>query len=715
MPTVAKSSSNISKLGDLSTFDVSSSAVPYDTNDSAGSVPTFRAMFVDGTEPEYLLGETLTLTNPSVGTYSGEIVSYSSSANSNRYSLDSNSIMARLNSELRAYPLSDYAGTDSVWIPMFALEYWTQQCGVFYSAVEGEPLFYQSQYGHFGAFAKGITRPIRSTRPSGPDPAKPMSQDGRMVVTFGRNSEWTVNMPQPKVGAAASEYLPVLIPSGPTRKVVFGGDVYLDGIGRRGWITFYFKSATGVQLALRLQADTNSGFTLFTSDVADTYASRITIPAFNERKYTFLIGVSSNPLGYSYFTLTIVDADNNIVGTTTITTATFIRGALTLTKVKYRGEDVGSGRDMTYSNIFISQNETMPTHGGVTQKALQYGYKAADFLIGFNGNVWEHVKQYCSIYHLDVSYKDGKLTIGPRRRDVASGVSLSDLGTKIQAREQARFVEVVNQQHKPTGPSPKVMWKADSVYQVAVGEVQEFLVQTKHSILEVSQPVAVSGINPFPYTAGAGQYVVTGSDGYIVSPTFWRDQGGSITADTTENEGEIKIVIKGPDFDSPRAPYRISEGDAGRPALYVTGQGVLADPKTVKIGTGNRTAAKDVGATLDCAFIGNAKLTFDAGVRMARSFAVPEVSVTIAEPLGYDEVSKLGATPAGALAKRDGNIYRVTDVNQGYSNVSGTAVQHNTIYQLKRNQAGATIGDVNDYYDGKTIQQTNLKPIKKVN
>jgi hypothetical protein len=293
------------------------------------------------------------------------------------------------------------------------------------------------------------------------------------------------------------------------------------------------------------------------------------------------------------------------------------------------------------------------------------------------------------------------------------------LSKSISKRDQARFVEVVCQNSVPTlsGNSvlPMVMWKADTVYQVAVGETQTFLVQTDHSILQLSQPVAVSGITPFPYTSGAGQYVVTGSDGYIVAPQFWRDQGGSITVDTTDNEGEIKVTITGPKFDSVRAPYRISEGDAGRPALYVSGQGVINTPTTLRVSTGNTKAAKEVGVTLDNPFIANVTLAYDAAARAARKFATPDVSVTVNEALDYDSPSALGVIPAGQLIKRDGNILRLTDVTQSPSGISGTAVQHNTIAQVKKSfGSGTTIAQAKTYNAGKTIGQANLKPLKVV-
>jgi hypothetical protein len=470
--------------------------------------------------------------------------------------------------------------------------------------------------------------------------------------------------------------------------------------------------AKGVQRSIRITADTAAGFTLYTSENGTAFTSRGNVPAPAAATYTVYVGVCQTATE-TKFTFTVLNSDSTLRGSLGYTVAgSGIRGPLALSHVLYGGDDVGSGAKLLFADTFISLMDDVPTACLVPQKAITTGVKQSSFMVGFSGNVWEHMKQYCAIYHLDVNYRNGKLTIEPRQRDIKVGASLSELSTTIANRETARNVEVVHQQHNATGPNPQVLWSADTVYQVAVGEVQEFVVQTKHSIMAVSQPVCVSGINPYPYTGGSGQYVVTGSDGYIVSPAFWADQGGSITCDITENEGEIKVSIKGPDKDSDRAPYRISEGDAGRPALYITGLGVKADPKTLKVPTGNPKAAKDVGVTIDCPFVGTTKVAYDVAARASKAFASAEVSSTFAEPIGFDEQSALGAVPVGQLFKRDGNVYRVSSADQTHSGISGNGVQNNTIYQINRSFEGRTVGERNDYHNGKPIGKINLKPIR---
>jgi len=709
MPVTAKTSSKLAKLGDISTFDVSTTAVPVDATDSSGSVPSLSATFADGTDTEYLVGESVTVSSPSIDSFTGTVVSHSKAANSNRYSVNVDSILARLNSELRTYPLADYNGVKSSYIPLYSLEYWTQQCGVFFTKVDGDVLFYQSGYGHFSAFAKDYTRPLRANRvvyPGGTANGMYL-RSGRIWTGFGYDFDATVSFPN-------GRYLSIPVPkTSETDRLVFGIDIDLTGSGRTAAVTWQTRNS-GSKPAIRLTVDSESGFRLQSSNDGVSFTTRITSSVPRGQVYSVYTSVKKASSTTTQFTLTVFDADGGLADSQSVTSTTSFRENLALTSIRYHGDIGGTGNELVYGNSFISRMKAVPTKKFADGKVLANGPKGAKYMVGFSGNVWEHVKQYCSIYNLDVSYQSGKLAFGPRQRDLTVGASLADLSTTTQNREQARNVEVVNQNHKATGTTPTVLWKADSVYQVAVGEVQEFTVQTPHSILETSQPVCVTGISPFPYKTGAGQYVVTGSDGYIVSPSFWADQGGSITTDITDVEGEIKVTIKGPDYDSPRAPYRISEGDAGRPALYVTGLGVLADPKTLKVGTGKGKAAKDVGVTFDSPFVSTAEMAYDVAVRAAQTFATPDVTTTIAEPLDYNGVSKLGAYPAGALVKLNGNIMRVVSASQGFSKLSGTANQHNTIYQLKRSFSGMTIGQQKAFYAGKTIGQVNIKPLKRV-
>lgn len=712
MPTVAKTSSTLAKLGDLSTYSVTTSATPVDTADSSGVVPNVSATFVDGTNPEFLVGESFSLNSPVVGNYAGEIIEVGTGSNSSRYSLSSETLLSRLTADRRLYPSQTYAATE--YIPLAALEYWSQQCGIFYDALEGDVLFYQSKYLHSFAYIKGMTRPIRSTVPAGAlDPISAAIIGDRLITSFGRG---TVS-PTPII---SPDKLSLLVPAiGAGKTLVFTAGIHNLGTGRQSSITWNMETPTQGKHFLNLVIDNAAGVTLQARAGGAAYTNLGTVAGAVNGEFRVNIGVSEATATTTTFQLNVLSPSGTLVGSTTATVASGIRSALSVASIDYGSASTGSGTQQYHYGVGISVMNAMPVSFPAATKSLTPNTKTAEYYSGFSGNVWEHIKAYCSIYHLDVSFVSGRMTVSPRNKTITNLSGGAGAQKKISKREQAKYVEVVVLDSKSSAvngfSTPILMWAADSVYQVNVGETQEFLVQTDHSILTLSQPVAVSGIDPFPYKSGAGQYVVTGSDGYIVSPTFWRDQGGSVTVDSTENEGEIKVTIKGPQYDSARAPYRISEGDAGRPALYITGEGVVNTPKTIRVATGSPNAAKEVGVKVESPFINTRLIAYDIAARAARKFSGPEITGSINEALHYDTPSSLGAYPSGGLVKQDRNVMRVVSTTQNPSAVSLTTGQHNTIQHVKDSfGAGATINDVKANYAGRPISKTNLGPLKEV-
>lgn len=273
MPTTVKTSAKYGSLGDLSTYNVSTAALPVDTADSGGSVPTVSATFVDGTDTEYLIGEVLTLETPSLGKYDGDIVNLGMGKGSNRYTVDVHNIMARLNTDHRLYPLADYNGVESSYLPVFTLEYWTQQCGIFYSKVPGTPVFFQSQWGHFGAWAGDISRALKSSLAiSSAEFFQADFAEGRLMNNIPRASTATLTFPSKATLTDMGSYPPVLIPS--TGQMVFGGTFALYGTARRGHATWQMVDTKGTKRHIRVTADTASGFTLYTSEDGITYTSR---------------------------------------------------------------------------------------------------------------------------------------------------------------------------------------------------------------------------------------------------------------------------------------------------------------------------------------------------------------------------------------------------------------------------------------------------------
>jgi hypothetical protein len=336
------------------------------------------------------------------------------------------------------------------------------------------------------------------------------------------------------------------------------------------------------------------------------------------------------------------------------------------------------------------------------------------FVSGFEGNVWSKLNEFCSIARLDVRFIGQSLSVGPRLTALtAPDGNFSGFTYSSERRDKYKQVAVVNLNSKADMTDTALLWRADSVYQIAAREVFETTVQTEHSILNVVNPVAVDGISPFPYKQGGGQYVVTGADGYIVAPEWWNDNGGKVEVSLTGKPGEIALKITAPIMDTVRAPYRISEGQADRPALYISGSGILNKPKEVYVGTGAKNAKEGFDDVFESPFMASAVETYDTAMAMASEYSAHNAEVDFEIPNDFDKPSRFGQFPAGTIFTDNVRNYRIENASQTNSKVSGTAVTHTTIgAYVDSFPEGATLADAKARHFGKSIRQFNITPLR---
>ena len=282
-----------------------------------------------------------------------------------------------------------------------------------------------------------------------------------------------------------------------------------------------------------------------------------------------------------------------------------------------------------------------------------------------------------------------------------------------ERREKYKQVAVVNKRSKAVDTDDAVLWRADSVFQLNTREVFETTVQTPHSILNVLNPVPVPEILPFPYKEGKGQYVVTGADGYIIAPQWWEDNGGKVEVALTGKEGEISIKITAPAIDSVRAPYRISEGAGDRPALYISGSGILNDPQEVHVGTGAKNAREGFDSVFESPFVAGVRETYETAMAMAARYSASAADVSFELPNGFNTPTGFGQYPAGSVFTDNERNYFIKDASQTHSRVSGNAVPHTTIgAYVASYPPGSTIADEKARHAGRTIKQFNIKPLR---
>lgn len=689
-------------LGKLVSFNVSTSAVPLNPAEGSGATPSVNIGYVKGIDPEYAIGETNVLSHGAVGTYDGEIVRLSLPEGSDVASVSQDTLLTLLNTDLHLFPFIDAA--PSTWTAARAIEYWSQQCAVFYDKVPGDCIAYASGYGHTASYGASNTARFYEKLTGGTTSTTVLNN--RSVKNLGSAVTGTTAFHELEDGSVA-----VSVPK--NRKLVASIGLGLRGTGRTTTVSWNMLDAKDVPHTVSISA-TSAG--LITASLGGVPVSSTSVSPNADYRITFSIEKLSSTAVVGKLTVHTDD----LAGTGTLeyasnaTVASYALPAVMYLSSITHVSAGGSGAEMLRWGTYLTVAESHPLELPIVQKVLGQTGKNFGFVSGFEGNVWALLNEFCAIARLDVSFLDGQLQVTPRNTTFSAPVgNFSRFSRDAERREKYKQVAVVNKQSVANTTGTAVLWRADSVFQVAAREIFETTVQTGHSILSVVNPVAVDGILPFPYTVGAGQYVVTGADGYIIAPAWWNDNGGLVEVSLTGKEGEIAIKITAPALDTVRAPYRISEGEADRPALYVSGSGILNDSKEVHVGTGAKNAREGFDNVFESPFIAGVMETYDTAAQMAAQYSSSVADVTFEIPNDFYTPSRFGQYPAGTRFTDGKRNYRIMSASQTHSKVSGNAVPHTTIGDYVASYPpGATIADEKARHTGATIKQFNIKPLR---
>jgi hypothetical protein len=328
---------------------------------------------------------------------------------------------------------------------------------------------------------------------------------------------------------------------------------------------------------------------------------------------------------------------------------------------------------------------------------------AANF-IGWNGNLWEHIKMFCAAISASETdnvgieaYIDLDTLVFRKAKTSNAEFKQQDLSSQsisINSFEAAQNFEIFNYNtsykvdsvvqslsvNKDNLPSVAKNATLGDAIQVDAGETVKVRATIDASLETVNQPTAVNSILPLPYTGGSGQYVVAGNDGILLQSSQWVSEGGKVEVALTENPNEIEITVIAPaktslthaaDANLGFAPYRIgievADGEE-YPALYITGTGVFYDKVSHIISTGADIAfVNDASApSIDNPFITTASALYTRGAAAAQAICGP--GVTLNEDVSTIEA--FGQTP-GKLRTVESNKFRINSVS--YS-ATGTSV-----------------------------------------
>jgi hypothetical protein len=348
--------------------------------------------------------------------------------------------------------------------------------------------------------------------------------------------------------------------------------------------------------------------------------------------------------------------------------------------------------------------------------------------IGWEGNLWEHLKMLCSVYPVDdygtlmeMYILNDELWFREALSATLETASLiSSESIEIDAYDAAQTVKLAKY---------STDYRADSIvrqqnigafnyanldlvsitdsFQVQANEKVTRRILVNASLESVEQPVAVQSIQ-FPITYS--QYVIIGKDEVPLTPAQWSGQGGSLEVSVTENPNEIEITITGPNYPE-LEPFKIGVESAGGedyPAFYIRGTGVFFEKTEHTLYTGAPDSEIGEATLIDNPFVINDEIFWGAAARINRELCGPTFTLNQSIPTGV-----AFGTTTGSIVEAFDSKFRIEKTNFSQTGVTIEGPSYVTFADFDTVWSGDDISDFNTSMDGLTFNEFSIAALTK--
>lgn len=346
--------------------------------------------------------------------------------------------------------------------------------------------------------------------------------------------------------------------------------------------------------------------------------------------------------------------------------------------------------------------------------------------IGWNGELWYHLKMMASAQQCDIALIDGVITLRPSRSseivpDYTTQRSNSFGGGTLAQSVEAYYYQtnaITNGLAYPAGGwTPEV-----EVLNVNSGETTEYTIDLGASLASFQEPVMVTSVAP-EYDASS-VYTIIADDGLTVDPQAWADFGGSVTFALNPDTVSMTVTLVGAvDFPTDTGEFSksfsvalASDISGNRySTLRIVGTGVAytSTKKTFRTGISAAQTTTEVGVTIDNPFVTTLEGAYTAGVQAAKSFTglTPILSGTVIRVNTPDSDDPTFGNVAGARMYdyRTKRWFRVRSATISPSGVSYDSAEDDLLWSdILGVYAGMTYGDVQTLNSELTYQEVRL-------
>lgn len=328
---------------------------------------------------------------------------------------------------------------------------------------------------------------------------------------------------------------------------------------------------------------------------------------------------------------------------------------------------------MTYYCGLAGVTNTLKVDPSIASRAVTFP--------GWNGNMWDNLKQILAAQQVEMSLVFEDVVVRPLRTVIANIDRSTSITKRVNNQDTSREIEVFYYNHERITNREVYPWNLEdpNVYSVDAGQTVTFRLEVNGSLSAVNQPQCVSFVPNSETPTGNGVYSVAGNDGLPITPAQWSAQGGRLSVDLVE-PSVLEVTVVGATM-TDYAPFRIAM-TAGTSSYYnslrITGTGLRWNKKSVKITTGSTAAVtgEAVGVSVDNPFINTYGDALNAGLVAA----------------GKNSMTYMMSGTAFNINRTDGGtkqVYaRISDFNSAVSE-------------------GTTIGAFNTTWNGQSIAQFN--------
>lgn len=348
--------------------------------------------------------------------------------------------------------------------------------------------------------------------------------------------------------------------------------------------------------------------------------------------------------------------------------------------------------------------------------------------IGWQGNVWEHLKMLCAAYPIDADggfmemyilndelwFREAAIT------ELDTRSTFSDESITIDAYDAAQYVDVVKYNTDYRANSLIRQQNVDTLtyanlelvsitdsFQVNANEKITRRILVNASLEDVEQPIPVQTI-AFPVTYS--QYVIVGKDDIPLTAAQWLGQGGSVEVTLTENPNEIEITIVGANYPE-LEPFKIgveSSGGEDYPAFYLRGTGVFFERSSQRIYTGAPDSEIQEATQIDNPFITSDEVFWHCAGRIAKELCGPTFTVNQQIPSGLSF-----GTTVGSIITAFDSKFRIDKASYNQSGVSIEGQSYVKFSDFDDVWSGSTFADFNAAMDGIRFNEFSVIALTK--